>query len=169
MALRRPTLARYDALAGLLILAGAVLLGGNLGWAASLARLWPVFVLLAGGALIVAGLRRGPLGGGPVGAGTFLVLTAVLFQYLSLVGWEQMEACWPLFVGFLGASIFASGVGGRLRGPVLFLSAVLVLLSLVFFLVFTIDPALWPLSLVLFGLSLLLLGRTSDAQADRAG
>jgi hypothetical protein len=158
--------ARYDILAGIFMIAGMLLLAENFEYIGNVGRLWPLTITISGIALVIAGRGRGNYGRGMIGSGVYLLLTSALFFYLNLTSWTLMADCWPLFVGFLGASIFASGAGGRRKGPLLFLSLFLILLSLAFFLIFSVDPKLWPTSLLFLGFSFLFLGRTKNEETN---
>lgn len=158
---------QYDVVAFLAMLVGALLLAENFGLIGHVGQGWPLTVTLAGAALVVAGAGRGRYGQGFIGTGVYLILTSFLFLYLNLTSWSRMGDLWPLFIGFLGVAIFVSGEGFRRRGALLALSVALVFLSLTFFLVFSIEARLWPISLLLFGISLLFLGRDRHGQADR--
>ncbi len=158
---------QYDVVAVLAMLVGTLLLAENFGLIGHVGQGWPLTVTLAGAALVVAGASRGRYGQGFIGTGVYLVLTSFLFLYLNLTSWSRMADLWPLFIGFLGVAIFVSGEGHRRRGTLLVLSVALVLLSVTFFLVFSVEARLWPISLLLFGISLLFLGRDRHGQADR--
>lgn len=158
---------QYDVVAILAMLVGALLLAENFGVIGHVGQGWPLTLTLAGTALVVAGVGRGRYGQGFIGTGVYLVLTSFLFLYLNLTSWSQMGDLWPLFIGFLGVAIFVSGEGHRRQGTLLYLSLALVILSLIFFLVFTVEARLWPVSLLAFGISLFFLGRDRHGQADR--
>lgn len=159
-------MARYDVIASLCFIVGSLLLAQNMGWIGNVGQGWPLTVTLAGVALIIGGVGRGRYGKGAIGAGVYLLLTSGLFMYLNITSWNMMADLWPLFIGFLGVSIFASGVGGRRNRVIIFLSVFFVLVSLSFFLIFTIDPKLWPVSLFCLGLSLIFLGRIKDEKTN---
>jgi hypothetical protein len=150
---------KHDVLAALSIIVGLLLLAENLGLIGNVTSLWPLAVTLSGVALIIAGRNRGIYGRGSVGVGVYLLQTSFLFLYLNFTSWSSIAHMWPAFIGFLGISIFVSGRGGVRSGLLLYLCAFLVILSLLFFLIFTVDPKLWPISIILFGISLAFLGR----------
>lgn len=158
---------QYDVVAVLAMGIGALLLAENFGLIGNVGSGWPLTVTLAGTALIVSGKGRGRYGHGLVGTGVYLVLTSFLFLYLNVTSWSRIADLWPLFIGFLGVAIFVSGEGWRRRGVLLFLSAMFVVLALIFFLVFSVEGRLWPISLILFGISLFFLGRERHEEADR--
>jgi len=150
---------KYDVMAGCAIVIGILLLAENFGFIGNVGVLWPLVVTLGGSALVMAGRNRGVYGRGLVGVGVYLLQTSLLFLYLNFTSWSYIAHLWPAFIGFLGVSIFVSGRGGVRSGVLLYLSAFLVILALLFFLIFTVDPKLWPISLVLLGISLAFLGR----------
>jgi len=158
---------QYDVLAALAIAIGLVLLAENFGLIGHVGQGWPLTVTLGGTALVVAGTGRGRYGHGLIGVGVYLLLTSGLFLYLNFTTWSLMADLWPLFIGFLGVAIYVSGTGWKRRGVLLYLSLSLVALSGLFFLIFSVEPKFWPVSLVLFGISLLFLGRERHEQTGR--
>lgn len=158
---------QYDVVAILAMLVGGLLLAENFGLIGHVGQGWPLTVTLAGAALVVAGAGRGRYGRGFIGTGVYLGLASFLFLYLNLTSWERIGDLWPLFIGFLGVAIFVSAERHQRRGVLLYLSVALVLLCLTFFLVFSIEAKLWPISLLLFGISLLFLGRERREEASR--
>lgn len=158
---------RLDILSILCVLVGGYLLLENFGLFKGYAGFgWPLTVTLAGIALFIGGWGRGRYGQGAVGIGTFLILSSILFLYLNLTSWSLMKEMWTLFIGFLGVSIIASGFRTKQNRLFFYLGIILILLSLTFYLIFGIDPKLWPISLVLLGVSLFLLGRKKDEETD---
>ena len=142
-----------------MVLGGLVLILENYGVLGSIAIGWPLAVTLAGAALIVASIGRGAYGRGLRGVGAFLLLCSLLFMYLNLTGWSQIAFLWPLFVGFIGLSILA-GAGRKVRDALLYLAIFLILLCVTFLLVFSVDPKMWPLALVVAGVTLFVIGRS---------
>lgn len=164
---RPDRIGKYDVVAILATLIGTLLLAENFGLIGHVGEGWPLTVTLVGSALILAGLGRGDYGSGLIGTGVYLVLTSLLFLYLNFTSWSKMATLWPLFIGFLGVAIFVASKGWRRRNILLFLSLFLVFLSLMFFLVFSIEVRLWPISLILFGISLFFIGRDFHEKAYR--
>jgi hypothetical protein len=152
----RPTTA---AIAVLSILSGLILILDYYGIGHGLWRLWPVFPLILGTGFLLLYTRQGRRDSALMGLGIYLVCCALLFFFLNYTSWTLLGELWPLFIGFLGLA-FLGPVLGRTGHRVLLPIAVgLLLISGVFLLVATVDPRLWPVSLVLFGGCLLLVAR----------
>ncbi len=136
------------------IISGLVLIGENYGVLPPVHKLWP----LASGALGIGFLllyRRRKLEILLIGIGTYLVCFSALALICNFTSWHILKEAWPLFIGFLGISMFSIFFFGKRHFLYFSIGSGLIMLSVVFFFVFTVDPLLWPLSLVLFGLTIL--------------
>lgn len=146
-------------LAVLTILTGLILLSESYGYLSGIYRIWPVFPLILGTGFILLFLRRNRFDTTLVAIGTYLVCASILFFYLNFTDWVRLADLWPLFIGFLGLSFLAPIIWGSKRGIYIPIALFLIFLCGVFLLVFSVDTRLWPVSLVLFGICLLLIGR----------
>jgi hypothetical protein len=152
----RPT---TKAIAVLAILSGLLLILESYGIGRGLWRLWPVFPLILGAGFLLLYAQQGRRDGLLVGLGIYLVCGALFFFFLNYTTWSRLGYLWPLFIGFLGLAFLGpvvSGSGSRILLPI---ALGLLLICGVFLLVATVDPRLWPVSLVLFGGCLLLIAR----------
>jgi hypothetical protein len=146
----------FTILAIFTILSGVLLLGENYGVLPAVHNFWP----LASGALGAGFLllyRSGKLESLLVGIGTYLICFSVLALICNYTSWRILKHAWPLFIGFLGISMLSIFFFARRQYLYLSLGSGLIMLALVFFFVFSVDPLLWPLSLIMFGISVLLL------------
>ncbi|MCU0608522.1 MAG: hypothetical protein MUF22_01985 [Chitinispirillaceae bacterium] len=134
--------------------AGTILTLENMGIISGASRLWPIFVLVLGAGFCILFFERKPLDLVLLWLGSMLSQCGIFFLYLNFTSWHQMAKLWPVFLGIAGMSFFVLYIRARNR---IFLSVALglVVLAAVFFLVFGVSLALWPLSLVAFGASLL--------------
>ncbi len=142
----------------LLIVSGAILLLESYGLVDGISRLWPVFPCILGIGFILLFARKRSDVALPI-IGTYLVCAGLLFFVLNFTTWHLLADLWPLFVLFLGLSFLAPVLWGEKRRIFAPLAFILILLGGAFLLVFTIDPRLWPATLILFGICLLIINR----------
>jgi len=148
---------RYNVLALLCIGIGALLMLENYGYISGIYPLWPVFPLIIGIGLYMLFMDRGKRDFVALAMGVYFVQFSVLAFYENYTTWASMSYLWPFFVGFLGVSFLSIYISTG-KGKIFFhLAVFLIGLCIVFFLVFSVDPRLWPISLVLFGISILLI------------
>ena len=142
----------------LFILTGLILLLESYGYASGIYRLWPIFPFILGTGFILLFLRdRSDIT--LLIIGTFLVCASILFFIFNFTTWRALADLWPLFIGFLGFSLLAPVLWEGKRGIFIPLALFLLLLCGAFILVFTVDTRLWPVSIVLSGICLLLIGK----------
>lgn len=153
-------------LAVLAICTGLILLLEGYGYLSGIYRLWPLFPFILGTGFIFLFLRNRS-DTTIVVVGTYLVCASILFFVLNFTTWALLADLWPLFIGFLGLSFLTAVIWGGKRGVFILISFFLILLCGVFLLVFTVDSRLWPITLVLFGACLLLIGRFDRKELTR--
>jgi len=145
-------------LAVVFIAAGAALTLENMGVVSGASKLWPGFVLILSAGFLILFFERRKSDLALLFLGTILSLLGVFFFYLNYTAWSKMSKLWPVFLGIAGAGFLTMYMKSRDR-LFLFLSVALVMLAGVFYLVFGVSLHLWPLSLVAFGVSLLVVNR----------
>jgi uncharacterized metal-binding protein len=151
---------QFTGLAVLSVLAGVCLLLENFGFLPGVYRLWPVFPGFLGIGLTLLFFQRGRADLVLFGMGSYLIGASLLFFVLNFTSWSALNWAWPTFVALLGvSSSLAAAFAGTLRRMLFLSGTFLVLLAACFYAVFGLSPKLWPISLVLFGLWLLLLAR----------
>lgn len=146
----------YVILAIFSIISGLLLLGENYGLLPAVHNFWP----FASGALGIGFLllyRKKKLESLLVGIGTYLICFSILALICNFTSWRILKDTWPLFISFLGISMLCIFLFAKKQFLYFSLGSSLIMLSLVFFFVFSVDPLLWPLSLILFGISVILL------------
>ncbi len=141
-------------IAVIFIIAGAVLTLENFSIVTGISSHWPLFVLLVGSGftLLYFQTRRGDAA--LIWLGSFLIPLGLFFYYLNFSSWTQIGRLWPLFLGIVGVSFLVTTIATRSR-IFLYISILFVALFGALWLVFSVSLRLWPLSLVVFGLSLL--------------
>ena len=150
---------RYRPLAILSIICGALMLMDTYGYLGGVYKLWPVFPLILGVGLCLLYFKKQRFDFALLGIGTYFICISFFFLFLNYTSWSILVDAWPLFIGFLGLSFLAPVIFGKKRGIFIFLALFLIFLSSIFVLAFSANSKLWPISLVLFGICLLLVGR----------
>jgi hypothetical protein len=143
-------------LAVVLIIAGIVLTLENVGIVSGASRLWPLFPLIVGTGFLTLFSDRGRRDLALLFLGIVLVLSALFFFYLNFTTWRMTATLWPVFLGIAGTGFLGMFMSSRER-LFLYLGSSLIVLAIVFYLVFGVSLQLWPLSLVAFGASLLVV------------
>lgn len=155
---RRVIKGEFRILAVLCVVVGSLLLLENFGVLAGVHRLWPVFSTFAGAGLILLFFNRGKRDLIMMGVGSYMVGVSAVFFVCNFTSWDLLVHAWPVFVTLLGlSSILASRYARRTSMTMWISGTFLVAASVVLFLIFGISPLLWPVSLILFGLWILLL------------
>lgn len=144
------------ALAVVFIVAGTVLTLENIGAITGISKLWPAFVLILGIGFAILFFERKKNDLVVLWMGSTLCLGGIFFFYLNYTSWAQLAKLWPVFLGITGISFLVIYARGKAR-IFLFLALALIMLSALFYLVFGVSLMLWPLSLVAFGVSLLVI------------
>ncbi|MBN2035427.1 MAG: hypothetical protein JW768_01675 [Chitinispirillaceae bacterium] len=143
-------------LAVVLIIAGIALTLENIGAISGASKLWPLFPLIVGAGFLMLFSERGRGDLALLFLGIVLVLCALFFFYLNYTTWRMTATLWPVFLGITGTGFLGMFMSSRVR-LFLYLGSGLIMLATVFFLVFGVSLHLWPLSLVAFGASLLVV------------
>jgi len=167
---------KYAALAVLSIAAGAILTLDNFGVTSGAWRLWPIFPLFLGaGGILFFGVQRTAVAAGrhrrktnpiPLGIGTYLVMVSLFFLYLNYTRWGVLSRAWPAFIGFFGLSVIVVSVFSEKKRWFVASGLFLTLLSICFFMIFTLDARLWPVSFILFGIWILLMPQGQRSITD---
>ncbi|MBN2384321.1 hypothetical protein JXQ70_15700 [bacterium] len=143
------------------ILVGGLLILENYGLIPSISMWWPLFPFLVGLGMVRLFNDRGQQDLTLIGMATYLIAVSLFFFYLNWTNWIQLKELWPVFVGLLGLSFLAVFYFSRGKGSgrklIIVLSIFLMILSLLLFIIFKVDARLWPLALVLFGISIILI------------
>ena len=150
---------KLGALPIICVLAGALLLLENYGYIPEVHRFWPLLILIVGTGFIFLFWERGRQDPALLGTGVYLVLFSIYAQINNFISWKTVATTWPLFIAFLGISFISIPVVSGRNRPALGIGVGLILLSLVFLIVFSVDYRLWPVSLIAFGFCIWLVRR----------
>lgn len=150
-------------LAGLFVFAGVLITMENFSIIHGVSKHWPSLLLLLGMGLLLLFHRRRNLDPVLLWMGSFFMTLGVFFYYLNFTAWSQLSTLWPGFLGVAGISFLT--VAGVKRSPLYaaFASAFLGLF-VIMGLIFSVSVRLWPISFVVFGLSLLILEQLLQKQ-----
>lgn len=143
-------------LAGLFVFAGVIVTLENFHILRGISQHWPVLLALVGGGFILLYFQRQQGDLVLLWLGSFLIALSAFFYYLNLTAWSRLATQWPGFLGVVGVSFLSIAIAKRLP---LYAALALVFLALfvILGLVFSVSTRLWPISFVVFGLSLLVL------------
>jgi hypothetical protein len=138
------------------IIIGGLLILENFGILSGIHNLWPVFPLILGIGFWFLFFGKRKIDKVLAGIGTFLICLSAFFFYLNFTSWYKLSFLWPLFIGFAGVSFISGGLFSKLK-IVTYIGIGLILLSAIFILIFSVDIKLWPVSLILFGGSIVII------------
>lgn len=162
-----------NVLAGVFIAAGVILMLEHLGLISGVSRLWPLLPMAVGGGFLLLFAERGKSDTVLVWLGVFLLCNGPFFLYLNYARWGLMATLWPIFLGIVAASFFAVSFFSP-RHVFSYLSLLFFTLFVALLLVFGVSTRLWPIALIIFGLSLLVVNyagtrRTTQTKEDPSG
>ena len=140
----------------LLILAGSLITMENYSLIKGVTFHWPMLLLIFGFGFVMLFFERKRIDPVLIWLGTFQITLAILFYYLNATSWKNLISLWPVFLGIVGISFLAVAVFWR-KMLFIYFAASFLALFIIFTLVFSISSRLWPMSFVVFGLSLLII------------
>ncbi|MBD3344951.1 MAG: hypothetical protein GF401_07805 [Chitinivibrionales bacterium] len=122
-------------------------------------KLWPLLITMLGIGFIGIFKARGRREVVYLIPGVYLICFSILALFANFYSWSILTRTWPLFIAFLGLSFFLSFLFARQRALYLLTGLMLVSISSVFFLVFSISGQLWWTIFILAGMSILISER----------
>jgi hypothetical protein len=122
-------------------------------------KLWPLVIAVFGVGMLGIYRKTKPRGILYLGVGTYLCCFSVLALWCNFEGWARLGRLWPLFILFLGAVFVAASLFSPRRRFHLLAGLLLISLSAVFFLVFSLGASYWWTALILGGLSIYAAGK----------
>ena len=143
-------------LAGLFIIAGMVLVLENFALLRGVSKFWPGLILITGSGFILLFFSRQRRDPALIWLGSFMALLSVFFLCLNNTAWDTLSYLWPVFLGVVGVSFLVTSIFVKGR-TYAYLAVFFISVFLALYFVFTVSLKLWPLSLVLFGISLLII------------
>lgn len=143
-------------LALILILAGIVVTLENFSLLNGISLHWPLLPIVTGIGFVILYFNRNRSDTFLNWLGTFMISNGILFYYLNFTTWNRLATEWPLFFLVLGISFLTATILDR-KKVYLYSAIGFITLFLIFYLVFSISARLWPLSLFLLGIDLLLI------------
>ena len=117
---------------------------------------WPVFLLITGCGFMLLFFQRNKGDTVLLWLGSFIFIIGIFFYYLNFTSWSQLSLLWPFFLGIIGLSFLSVSIFSR-KLIFAYFSISFISLFIIFTIVFTVSKKLWPMSLVIFGISLLIL------------
>jgi hypothetical protein len=150
----RPRTAQF--LSPLLILIGVLVTLENFQLIGTVSAHWPLLLIVLGLGFLMLFYQRQRSDAVLLWLGSFLTILALFCYYLNFTSWVRLARLWPIFLGIVGLSFLALGLDTR-RRLYLYFAGSFIALFVILMLVFTVSTRLWPMSFVVFGVSLLVL------------
>ncbi len=119
-------------------------------------KLWPVLSIILGFGFFGIFKQRARKESLYLCMGIFFIGFSLLALYCNFTSWKALTMLWPLFITNLGIALIATFLFCRPRRIQLLSGLLLVSLSVVFFLIFSLDTQLWWTGFILAGFSFLL-------------
>lgn len=138
------------------ILVGTLLTLENFSVIAGISAHWPIFLLIIGSGFTILYFQRKKTDEVLLWLGTLIFILGIFSYYLNFTSWQQLATLWPIFLGIIGSCFLSVGLVAK-KVILNYFGILFISLFLIFTLVFTISIKLWPLSLVVFGICLLIL------------
>lgn len=129
--------------------------------------LWPVLVILLGVGFILLFEQRNRSDIVLLCLGVFFIECGAFFTYLNFTGWKNLRTQWPIFLGFAGICFMACHIARRRNRVYFYLGLAFIMAFISLFLIFTVSPQLWPVSLVILGVSLLIVNYYNNRESSR--
>lgn len=117
---------------------------------------WPLILMIFGAGFIMLYFDRNRTDPILLWLGSFQCALSFFFYYLNATSWKSLVSIWPVFLGIVGLSFLCVSIFTHKMLYVYFAGSFLGLF-IIFTLVFSVSSRLWPLSFVVFGLSLLII------------
>lgn len=143
-------------LAFLLMIIGALITLENYSIISEISFHWPILLLIFGLGFILLFFNRRMEDPVLIWLGSFSSFLSFFFYYLNLTSWLSLSSLWPIFLGIVGISFLMITLFTK-RILFAYFAGSFLALFIIFTLVFSISSKLWPLSFVVFGLSLLII------------
>jgi hypothetical protein len=126
---------------------------------AIISKLWPVFVIFLGAGFLGIFFKRGKREPAYLGIGIYLLAFSLLAFYCNFTSWALLARLWPLFILILGLVFIMLFFLSERRYINILFGLILVSLSAVFLLVFSLGGQYWWSVFILTGLSILIAER----------
>ena len=128
-------------------------------------KLWPLFITFLGAGFLGIFTKRGRREAVFLGIGLYLILFSIFSLYLNFASWATLTFLWPVFIGLFGVT-FLSIYFFHLKNKIyLFIALIMISITIVFFVVFTLSGDFWWLTFILIGLSIIIAGRLQNAKS----
>jgi len=153
-------------LAFLLVTVGLLVTLENFQIVKGIARHWPVFLLITGFGFVLLFFQENRSDFVKLWLGTFVFFLGFFFYYLNFSSWAGLSSLWPIFLGIVGLSFLSIRIFSKTRIYTYF-AVFFIALFIILMLVFSISSKLWPLSFVVFGISLFVLDHLQKIMRSR--
>ncbi|MBM4387295.1 MAG: hypothetical protein FJ088_06115 [Deltaproteobacteria bacterium] len=154
-------LKRFDIIGIILIFVSPVILLETTPVISGVYRLWPLIPLVFGIGSVLLFFKSGRNDSLMFGFGVYFIMLSVFFLYLNYTSWDRLSYLWPVFILLIGLAFLFLSLVKEIR-LIRFFGLVFSLAGIACISVFSISYSLWPLSLALFGIVILLINHLPD-------
>ncbi|MBN1384198.1 MAG: hypothetical protein JW983_04860 [Elusimicrobia bacterium] len=127
-------------------------------------KMWPALITVLGAGFINIFFIGKKKNATFLWIGSYFVLFSLLAFYCNFSSWGSLANLWPLFISFTGLSFLLIFLFNLKNKIYLFTGLILLSVSIVFFIVFSLSAKYWWLICIFIGISILLTGRDSEKQ-----
>jgi hypothetical protein len=118
-------------------------------------KLWPLLITLIGIGFLGIFWQRAKREFIYLSIGIYFIGFSAIALYCNFTSWSVLSTLWPLFITILGVAFIAAVIFSRRKRLSLLVGLLLLSLSAVFFLIFSVSAQLWWTAFILAGLSIL--------------
>ena len=150
----------YTRFAFLLIITGMLLSIDTFLGTPVVYKLWPLLLMILSIGFIGIFIRRNKREPVFLGLGVYILCFTGIALFCNFTSWSFLKHLWPLYITFLGISFLVVFLFSRKKYALLLIGLLLLSLSAVFFVVFSLGSQYWWTIFILIGLSILIAERT---------
>ena len=122
-------------------------------------KAWPIILTIIGTGFIKIHFIRQGRNAVFLGVGVYVILFSLLAIYCNMYSWAHLAYLWPLFISFAGISFLSVFCFNQKNKMYLLLALILLSISVIFFIVFTVSARWWWTIFILIGASILATGK----------
>lgn len=124
-------------------------------------KLWPLLITTLSIGFLEIFVKRKKRDQSFLSIGTYLFCFSILSFYCNFTTWNNLGFLWPLFIMFIGITFLNIYIFFNLKKINLFLGILFILISILFFILFSNNSEYWWLVLILGGISIIITEKIS--------
>jgi len=116
-------------------------------------NLWPLILTNLGAGFISIFFKRERRDSIYLGIGVYIICFSILAFYCNFQTWEKLSVLWPSFIAFIGISYLFIYLFFARHPIYLFMIILFLSVSLVFFIVFSVNSKYWWIIFIFLGIA----------------